>query len=235
MKSFKSTSTRINKADLSRYNLSTNNLASYSNPLSLVKDVKETIENICIIHFGVRSGLLDEVLIESVIQTIISKFKSLTTKDLMSAFERIEVKSNNWKNITKRDLIEPIQNWWNKKEEIRLEFEKYQKELSEKEEAERKEEEFKNLAIDTYRKSIVCAEWLGDIFQANAIYKIVLRQIQLHKKNELWQEAQVQKNKQDALHEKDPSLTDLSNYGMTAKRIFGELIVIEGIKQKIRI
>ena len=229
------TSTRIKKTDLAKYNQNENTLAKYSNPLSLVTDVKTTIENICVIHFGIRAGLLDAALMDSIVSTIILKFKSLTTLDLMSSFERIEIKNDSWKNITKRDLIDPIQNWWNKKEEIRLEFERYKAEIEEEKKAEDKIKYFKDLSVCVYNKSLVCNEWLGTVFQANAIYKDVNRQLQTHKKKELWQEAQVQKNKQDAIHQQDPDKLDITNIGFTAKRIYGNLVILEGIKQRIRI
>lgn len=197
--------------------------------------MKETIEKICVIHFGIRSGLLDELLIESVISTIISKFKTLTTRDLMSSFERIEIKKDGWKNITKRDLIDPIQNWWNKKEEIRIEFEKYQSELAEIEQAESKIEEFKNVSIDVYRKSIVCGEWQGDIFHANAIARDIAIGIPKHIKNELWAEAKRKKYIQDKAFKEDPKSELFMNTGITAERIFSELVVIQGIKQRIKL
>lgn len=235
LKSFKATSKKIAKSDLKLYNQDPNTLESYSNPLSLVRDVKETIEKICVLHFGVRSGLLDEVLIESVVSTIILKFKTLTTHDLGSAFERVEVDRNNWKNITKRDLIEPIQNWWNKKEEIRLEFEKYKRDVQEAEQAEQKEHKFYNDSINIYRQSLVSANWEGSIFQASSIAKDVAKHIDQIQKNELWQQAQRKKRSQDKAFKEDPTKIIFDNIGLTEVRLYSELIVQYGIKNKIEI
>jgi hypothetical protein len=107
------------------------------------------------------------------------------------------------------------------------------KELEENEKG--KAEQFKKESIRIYKASLIVKEWQGDIFNANAIARDIAPSIHQHIKDEIWQEAQVQKNKQDSNYQQNPDKMDLSNVGLTAKRIFSELIVIEGIKQRIKL
>lgn len=233
--------TTVNKTDLSLYSDNPNTFEKYSNPLAIAMDIQEAVEKITIVYFGIRSGLLDEVLIESVIKTIIQRFKNLTPQDLINSFERIEVKRDGWKNITKSDIIDPIQNWWNKKAEIKYELNKFKYEEKRKEESRKLQEEFVEESLRIYKVSLKVGEWKGDIFNASAIAKDYLKdKISEDLKKNLWIEARRFKKESESIREeatKNGTAIDLTPemIGASVERIGSELIVKKCIELRIEL
>jgi hypothetical protein len=238
---FQRTSTQVSKVDLKLYSTANLAIGLNANPLSQILSIKESIEKIAVVYFGIRSGLLDNHLLDSVVKTIRTKFLTLSPEDLVLAFERIEIKKDGWNNLTKSDIITPIQNWWNQKEKIRLEFESFRIEEEKNSKNEFKDLEFRNKSIEIYRESVRLNHWSGDVFNAHAIAKrYIAAQIQQEIKTGLWIQAQRDYKEAGAIAEEEAKhragieLTP-AMIGISALRIFSELIVKKGIELKIEI
>ena len=237
-KEFSKTSTisKVSKTDLKLYNENPNTLQSYSNPLSLVADVKQTIERVYIIYFGVRVGQVDDVLTTSIVSTIILKFKSLTTQDLINAFERIEIKKDGWKHITKSDIIDPIANWWNVKTKITSDFQIFKDQQNEAEESKRLKRLFIDESIGIYKASLKAGEWKGDVFNASVIAKGLVNNFTKEQKQSLYDDAERQKKYLDSVDlENEKESIKIGSIGVTVKRLYAELIVKESIKNNIEL
>lgn len=214
-------------------------IQDYQSAEALIEDIQLMLERCASIYYGIRAGLLSDDLIESVIAEIIKRFKSITIKDIEHSFERAVIVKEDWRNLTKREMIEPIQNWWNYKENIRIEFEKHQKEAEEIEAGKVKEEEFKNQSIIVYKESMLQLEWLGTVFQASAIAKdYISEHIEDKKRAELWNDAiRLFKEAKEKTKEQSKKKEVLipANFGISTLKLYSELIVKEGIKQQIEI
>jgi len=228
--------TTIEKSDVQALSLS-NDLAlkNYQNAELLLDHLNSVVKKVMEIHFGVRSGLISDDFMESVIVSLRKKFGSLTAREIEFAFSRVEIKKEDFRQVTLREFLLPVQIWYQKKAEIENKIEAFEREQREKEEGIRKAAEFKNQSIVIYNESRVSGKWCGTIFNANAIARDIAKKIDQSVKNKLWTDAQKAKRLQDVKAEENPNSIDFKNIGFTAERIFGELIVKEGIKQKIDI
>lgn len=198
------------------------------NSITRLIALQDAIVNAIEIHFGVRSGNLSDALIKSCITEIIDKYGTLTYPDIEFAFDRyIKQKKEDWKNPTKLDVLNPIKMWWNQKESIKYEFQRFQHEQKEKEERKAKGLEFEYNALKLYNESEF--EYNGDYFQASAIAKKYFgSQLDQETKDQLWLEAKKQKKQNDDEYDKiDRDVFNLidPNFGISAERIFCKLVL----------
>ena len=216
-------STLISNNDLINYHSNGLKIGDYTDASKLLIDVKTMIERVIEIHYGIRAGLLSEALIESTIKEIVKRFKTLTVRDIDHAYERAIITKNDWRNVTKKEVIEPIQNWWNKKEAIRVEFEKHKIEEIELNQAIEAEAIFKNESKKLYNECLKSGEWIGSVFQASSIGKDIAQHIDQSIKSDLWKTA-------NEMHGK---LINIEEIGVSTLKIYSKLIVEYGVFEKI--
>lgn len=190
--------------------------------------IENAIANAIEIHFGIRIGLISDALLKAVIQEIIEKYGNLCYPDIEFAFDRyVKQKHDDWKNPSKSEIMNPISMWWNQKESIKYEFQKFQKDLRDKEESQAKGIEFEHKSLQLYKESDF--EFTGDYFQASAIAKKYFgSQLDQETKDQLWLEAKKQKKQNDEQAEnKDRDMFNLidPNFGISAERIFCKLVL----------
>lgn len=237
-KNFKTKSTTIQKNDLDHFVVNQPALADYVDIYQLGKDLDTVLSNICIVYFGIREGLIPDEIIEQTSAEIVKRFKGLRIADINYAFERANIeKPDTWRNITKVELIEPIEKWANYKEKIRQEFQKYQKELENEKEHERLKQEFYEESKKLYNDCVDSLEWTGTIFQASVIFKEVGKGWPQEEKDAIWAEAQKKKAEQDQEKQdtKRGGKLSIDNFGYSAIRLCAEMVVIEGIKRGVKI
>lgn len=193
------------------------------------------LEKMITIHFGIRPGLLSDDLIEACIADIIKKFKNLTVRDIQHAYERTIIQKDDWKNVTKREVLQPIENWWNQKEKIRLEFERFKKEQELKNQIEHEKQLFKEESVQLYQEAIVSGEWNGSVFHASIIARQIAEHIDQETKDQLWIESKREKKRIEAEAKESDKKLDFSNLGVTALRIFSGKIVEKGVELKIEL
>lgn len=203
-------------------------------PKELLKAIKRTIEKVITIHLGVRPGLLSDDLIEAVIFDLISKFSDFTTKDIEWSYERFNFKKrDDWRMVTKSEILEPIQSWAYVRVGIMEEFEKFQQQQKEESEAESKILQFKKESRIIYNKCVDELEWTGSIFHASAIAKDLAVFLDQETKDEFWVEAKKESKQTNEENDKIKRLggsIDVKRIGRTPERVYSELIVIESIK-----
>lgn len=209
-----------------------------SNPLDKMVQIQQAIERNVEIHFGIRTGLLSDDLVKAVIEEVAKKFGSLSIKDIDHAFDLYTVTKDSWKNVTKRDIIQPLSTWWQRKESVKYEFTKAKIEEEEKIKGAEKLREFKNKSIELYNQALNSGVWEGDLFNASAIAKEYLAEhIDQSVKNELWIQAQRKYKEAKNQTEESKEKIDLSpeHLGASEIRIFSELIILKALEYKIQI
>lgn len=98
-------------------------------------------------------------------------FPLLTVEEIEHCFDRFVQPKTDWRNITKFELIAPIQKYYLVKNKIKSEINKLELEEIEKEENQKKANDFYDLSITTYNESLVAGEWLGDLFMAHVLHQ----------------------------------------------------------------
>lgn len=206
--------------------------------MTKLREIQFAIEKNCEIYFGIRSGLLTDLIKEAVITDIVKKFDNLSIKDLDFSFEKYAVKSESWKAITKAEILAPVFTWWNKKESIRLEFEKFENEGLEDARRESDALEFKEKALGVYRESVSSLEWLGSIFEASAIARDVAEHIEQDVKSNLWKETVKAKEEADEIEKERKKYKQRlipENFGHSIIRLYSLAIVELGIENGVEL
>lgn len=230
--------TAIPKQDIIRSLAAKGTIVKYISPdIEKLKAVQQIIENISEIYYGVRPGQLTDTMLIALASEIIQKFEDITLEDIGYAYERYAVTPrSDWKAPTKEEYIKPLRMWWNQKLAIRYEFKKYRDEQAEKIEANQKRLLFIAESKRIYNDSVDALEWLGDIFNANAIAKDLLSvHLEPDIKSALWLQAKQKRYELVKASEQLDGLFNTELLSRTTVRIYSELIVLECIKNGIKI
>lgn len=193
---------------------------------------------ICSLYFGVHPTQIQEDLIFLATKKIINEFNQISIEELVHAYDRIEIQRQ--VTLTIEDLIQPVKKYIFAKNYISAEQEKIQKQEIEEQIAEQKKIEHLKTCVLRYEESLKAGKWLGNIFEAITTAKEFNLKQYLSKEQTLlfWNEAKneyFELKKQEKEDEKNELQNFLSNLGKTAERIYAEKIVVECIKQKIKL
>lgn len=203
-------------------------IRDYIDQIELAVNIYEVIINSADIYFGVKATSLSDALIKAVVQEIIKKYSTFTLSDIEYSFERFSKQRTDWRNLTKSDLIEPINQYSVIKNEIKNEQKKILEEEKIQLETEKKANEFLESSIKLYKASLELGEWLGDIFQAKAIFE----QFRGKVKGDVCKQLQIEAMKKFKILDERKKLEHTL---YTPERIYAQLIVEYGIKNKIQI
>ena len=211
--------------------------------LSNPEPLKQALRKIFVL-IGIRSEQMPNEEEKTILITFIrERFQNFTAIELVLAFENaligtFKVDTEHFGQFTIKYIAKILNAYTEHRNKlyIEVEQEKQKERLTETEEERRiKVDKFKQVSIELYKKSLVCGEWQGDMFHSNAIARDIAPNIHQHIKNTLWNDAKKKKYLQDKAINEDSKEAIFENIGLTAERYFSELIVIEGIKQKIRL
>lgn len=217
----------VTEQDCSRHSTGIQ-VRDYIDQIELAVSIYEVIINSADVYFGVKASSLSDALIKVVVQDIIKNYSTFTLSDIEYAFERFAKQRTDWRNLTKSDLIEPIKQYSIVKTEIKNEQKRILEEEKYQQESERKEQEFFDNAVKVYNTSLTLGEWLGDIFQAKAIFQLFRGKI----RGEVCKELQKQAVAKFRVLEEKRKL-EYTLY--TAERIYAQLIVEYGVANNINI
>ncbi len=197
---------------------------------SAITDIQKMIERVVVTHHGIRAGLIDEALMESVIAEIVKQFKTLTVQDIEYAYERANIpRDDNWRNVTKKIILDPIDIWHNKKAVISEDYRKYKEVSNEKAEGIAKAKKFKSECIVVYAQSLKDEKWLGNIWQAAIVAPLLGDHIDQIDKTEIWWRAENDFSCEEEAAKYNIGMIKSSKSGRTEYRIFCERIVNYGI------
>lgn len=123
------------------------------------------------ILYGVKSSNMPVIFWDVAFNAICERFKSITIQDIQNSFIYATIEKKQYVTLTRDEIIEPIIQYWNKKEHFLLEMEKAQKRENEEIERQKKEYEFLKQAEQCYLESLKIGQWQGDMFQARVLVK----------------------------------------------------------------
>lgn len=208
-----------------------------TNPLTRLAAIQGIITKMVDIYYGIRPGLLSDNVMEHVAGEIATRLNTLSISDIQRAFKNAHIERNDsWKNITVQEILSPIQVWFNQKEKIKREFNDFVLKQTEEERKAKEAVDFYESSKVIYNQCVDELEWTGTIFQASAIAKEVAKHIDQERKDELWKKAKEKKSKIDEANREMKRLGGATKtIGYSDVRIFAELIVIEGIKNGIKL
>lgn len=238
-KDYKEKSIAISKSDLDHVWHSKPKIEDYMDPKKLIIDIDNLISRTCKVYYGIPEQFISDELVEEVAKEIVKKYKTLTFDDLTHAYERWNMeRKDNWKNVTKQELIAPIQAWSNYQQKIKEDFNCYKRQIQEEDERQAAAEAFRKESIEFYNECVDNLEWTGTIFQASAIRMDLNKHFSAEIKKELRDQAmETYQRTQEAYNDatRRGIRLGMDNIGYSAKRIYSELLVKEGIKNGVKI
>lgn len=151
--------------------------------------------------FGVNYENLSNDFFAIAINAICERFIGITILDVSLAFKMHEIEKKAYQTLTRDEFLNPIKQYWEKKQKIILEFRKIQK----KEEEKKKELEINSLdrikAINIYKqmienKELSFGELGGSVYLANTIAKELAVYLSQKQKNIAFYYAKKERKKQ---------------------------------------
>lgn len=216
------------KKDFQRHNTGIA-LCNYLDKVQAAIEIYDLIVDSADVYFGIRAEQLSQALIKAVVNTIMEDFSALSLSDIQYSFERYVTPKTDWRNITKFELIAPIQKYAIIKFKIDNEILIVEKENKEEQERKIRADIFLNEAIDMYNESLINGEWNGTIFQAFVIHRKFRKYFS---EDEITQIKKDAKNMEFLMHETEDVYKII---GYSFERILAEIVVKKSIKNKYKI
>lgn len=128
--------------------------------------------DICRIVFGINpEAVEDDNLRRAIFHAICDRFIGITVNDLQEAFLRYEPLEKVYV-LSRKDFIEPIERYWNKKNIIKMELKAQLQDMDSEANVEAKRQAYKKESIELYLKCVNSDKiWTGTAFQASVIAK----------------------------------------------------------------
>jgi hypothetical protein len=200
----------------------------YEDQIELAVQIFDKIVDCADIYFGIRANQMSEALTRSVVKQIMVDYPDLTVEEIEHCFERFVQPKTDWRNITKLELIEPIKKYYLVKMKIKTEISKLELEEIEREEGQKKANDFYDLSISKYEESLKAGKWLGDLFMAHTIH----RKFRNKFNDEEVQELKLKANRQyNEYQEKNSFLY----FAYSRERILAQLVIEIAIENKWQI
>lgn len=199
----------------------------FPNKIDIAVKIFKVIVDSADIYYGIRSGQLSEALTDKVVKKILDEYNELSISDIEYAYERFRKEKTDWRNITFDELMIPIKQYYKIKFAVNRERMLMEKELQEKTEREKKENEFINISFDLYKKSLGLDYYLGDVFHARKIYGKFISKIS----EDILSDLQLEANRQSA------KLTEENSYNFlyTPERLYAKMVVDYAVKNKFEL
>ena len=195
----------------------------YEDQIELAVQIFDKIVDCADIYFGIRANQMSEALTRSVVKQIMVDYPQLTIEEIEHCFERFVQPKTDWRNITKLELIEPIKKYYLVKLKIKSEIDKLEQEEIEKENGQKKANDFYDLSIKTYNESLKAGKWTGDLFMAHTIHQKFRRKFNDDEVQELKEKA----NRQYKEYQEKNSFL---YFAYSRERILAQLVIEIAIK-----
>lgn len=142
--------------------------------------------------FGLRVENLSVTLWAAAYTAIIERFPNIQLHDIQNAYRFSVIEKRQYTTLTRDELIEPIANYWLKRNRLLAEIETIRK----KEAAEilslNNEIEFLENCKELYKESLAAGKWLGTEYEAAAIGKNFKDVFNQDRKNEFIKAAKLE-------------------------------------------
>lgn len=220
---------------LTSVGIQVNNVKTYFNdytPIKAQKDQCNVVLDIhskvidCIdIYFGIRANQLSDALIDNIVKTIYQNYNDLSVEEILIAYDTHTPQKTDWRNVTKPEILKPINDYLRTKKRILIEYQNQIKEQTLEGERLIEAQNFYNKSCDIYNQSLIEKKWLGDCFNASVIYKKFRDNFTQEQKNDL-------KQKASELFYKYQKENEIMFYAYSEERILADLVIETAIKNQ---
>jgi hypothetical protein len=124
----------------------------------------------------------------AVFNAICERYAGITVSDIENVFRSHEPSEKVYV-LSRKDILDPIEKYWNVKMIIMRELKWIHERAKEDLEIERKRADFRCQAEEKYRQSLIEGKWIGDEFDANAIARDYASYFRQPEKDEMWKKA----------------------------------------------
>lgn len=121
--------------------------------------------------FGLRVENLSVTLWAAAYTAIIERFPNIQLHDIQNAYRFSVIEKRQYTTLTRDELIEPIANYWMKRNRLLAEIETIKKKEAAELESLNKEIVFIENCKELYKESLEAGKWLGTEYEAAAIGK----------------------------------------------------------------
>lgn len=210
-------------------------MLSESDPIT--KDPSVTIEILgkaTTLLFGLNKENVHVDLYRTAFSKICETFIECTVQDIKNAYNDAVIEKKAFTTLTRDELIQPIRDYWQKKQVIKFELSKVEADVLKEIENKKAREKFRKESFDLY---LSCLEngslWTGTPMQANVFAINFKDMFSQDFKDEVW------KNAQREFAETKEIFTTNPIEGMLppipAEWLFSRMIVDEALKRKFKL
>ena len=148
--------------------------------------VKEIIAYASKVIFGVDPGNLDNMFLPTCFNAVCERFSTATILDIQTAYRTFLNKSKSAYTVTRDEVLQPIQDYWNKKQVVLNSINTELERLNHEEDL---KYNFRKNAEKKYLDSLEAGEWIGDCFEANVLARDYAPFIKQKIKEKMWKSA----------------------------------------------
>ena len=150
------------------------------------------LQQVCEIYYGLSPVNLNINLWLASFDAICERFKGITIQDIQNSYRYAEIEKKAYTTLTRDELINPIVEYWIKRNILLAEIEKIQNAKVEELQAVEADRNFKMKAKQLYIDSLNEGKWLGDEFEADAIARNFKEVLQQPEKDEIMRLAKIE-------------------------------------------
>jgi len=129
------------------------------------------------VRYGLESDRISDLLLSSIIETLLNSREPLSLDDLNTCFEFTPVQKIPGQKMTLDEFMTPIRDYIKKKQILRQVIEQQHIENTKQQASNEAEEQFFLRAKQKYIDSLEFNEWMGDMFEARVIADKFWRQM----------------------------------------------------------
>jgi len=184
--------------------------------------------------FGLKKENLHEDLYRTTFAKISELFIGITIQDVKNAYNDAVVEKKAFTTLTRDELIQPIKDYWAKKQVVKSEFSKVEKKVLEEIENKTQRENFKKNSFDLYLQCLENgSKWTGTPMQANVFAKNFKDMFSQEIKDKVWKDAQREFLESKEIFTTNPIAGMLPP--IPAEMIFSRMIVDQALVRKFKL
>lgn len=192
----------------------------------------------CQVIYGLNPVNLNKNLWLASFDAICERFKDITIQDIQNSYRYAEIEKKAYTTLTRDELIQPIFEYWTKRNILIAEIKKLENAKIEELQAIEASREFIRQSKQKYLDSLIQGVWLGDEFEADAIarnFKDVLKQ---EEKNEIMNLAKYEELERLEKQKNDKANQMLSTLNQSIvpswRKIFSRIYIERMIEKQIK-
>lgn len=196
------------------------------------------LQQVCEIYYGLSPVNLNINLWLASFDAICERFKGITIQDIQNSYRYAEIEKKAYTTLTRDELINPVVEYWIKRNILLAEIEKMQNAKVEELQAVEADRNFKMKAKQLYFDSLNEGKWLGDEFEADTIARNFKEVLQQPEKDEIMRLAKIEEIDRIDKQKNDKANQMLGTFNQSIvpswRKIFSRIYIERMIEKKIK-